>query len=142
MNIISVPHTNTLIAKGTERDLDYIEELIKSIDQPISQVMIEARIVEADANFTRDIGIRWGGAAAFGNTHAPFAGTVRGGVPELPGLPRIIMPSICPLATTSTAFGGLGFCLCLNQFKHRCSNPGHGTTGPGENHFFSQGPDP
>ncbi len=79
MNIISVPHTNTLIAKGTERDLDYIEELIKTIDQPISQVMIEARIVEANANFTRDMGIRWGGAAAFGDTHAPFAGTVRGG---------------------------------------------------------------
>ena len=79
VNIISVPHTNTLIAKGTERDLDYIEELIKTIDQPISQVMIEARIVEANANFTRDMGIRWGGAAAFGDTHAPFAGVVRGG---------------------------------------------------------------
>ena len=79
LNIISVPNTNTLIAKGPERDLDYIEELIKSIDQPISQVMIEARIVEANANFTRDMGIRWGGTVAFGDAQAPFAGTVRGG---------------------------------------------------------------
>jgi type IV pilus secretin PilQ/predicted competence protein len=114
VTIISVPHTNTLIAKGAEKDLDYIEELIKSIDQPIAQVMIEARIIEADANFTRDIGLRWGGGAAFGNTHAPFAGTVRGGEAGVPGSNYAVN---LPLATTSTAFGGLGFAFASTNLN-------------------------
>jgi len=107
VNIISVPHTNTLIAKGTERDLDYIEELVKSIDQPISQVMIEARIVEADANFTRDMGIRWGGSSSFANASGPFAGTIRGG--DAGGGTGSNYAVNLPLNALSSAFGGLGF---------------------------------
>ncbi len=118
MNIISVPHTNTLIAKGTERDLDYIEELIKSIDQPISQVMIEARIVEANANFTRDMGIRWGGAAAFADTHAPFAGTVRGGDAGATWDYRvIIMPSTCPLPLLQPPLEAWGSAFASTNFN-------------------------
>ena len=104
VNIISVPHTNTLIAKGTERDLDYIENLVKLIDQPISQVMIEARIIEADANFTRDMGIQWGGSSSFANASGPFAGTVQGGA----GTSGNYAVNL-PLQATSSAFGGLGF---------------------------------
>ncbi len=114
VSIISVPHTNTLIAKGTERELDYIEELIKTIDQPISQVMIEARIVEANANFTRDLGIRWGGASSFGDTLAPFAGTLRGGEAGTAGSNYAVN---LPLATTSTAFGGLGFAFASTNLN-------------------------
>jgi type IV pilus assembly protein PilQ len=109
VNIISVAHTNTMIAKGTERDLDYIEELVKTVDQPIAQVMIEARIVEASANFTRDMGIRWGGGASFADAHAPFAGTVRGGSAGASGTTDNNYAVNLPLAATSTAFGGLGF---------------------------------
>ncbi|MGA3085412.1 MAG: type IV pilus secretin PilQ [Thermodesulfobacteriota bacterium] len=107
VNIISVPHTNTLIAKGTERDLDYIENLVKLIDQPISQVMIEARIVEADANFTRDMGIQWGGSSSFANASGPFAGTVQGGA-GTSGTGNNYAINL-PLNSSSTAFGGLGF---------------------------------
>ncbi len=114
VNIISVSHTNTLIAKGTERDLDYIEELVKSIDQPISQVMIEARIVEADANFTKDLGIRWGGSFAYANANAPYAGTIRGGEAGQPGSNYAVN---LPLATTSTAFGGLGFAFASTNLN-------------------------
>jgi type IV pilus assembly protein PilQ len=117
VNIISVPHTNTLIAKGTERDLDYIEELIKSVDQPISQVMIEARIVEADANFTRDMGIRWGGTVAFGDAYAPFAGTVRGGSAGATGTSENNYAVNLPFTTPTTAFGGLGFSFASANFN-------------------------
>ncbi|MBI4764226.1 MAG: secretin and TonB N-terminal domain-containing protein, partial [Deltaproteobacteria bacterium] len=114
VSIISIPHTNTLIARGTERDLDYIEDLIKSIDQPVSQVMIEARIIEADANYTRDIGLRWGGGAALGNTLCPFAGTVRGGEAGVQGSNYAVN---LPLATTSQAFGGLGFAFASTNLN-------------------------
>src|SRR4030042_576236 len=78
VNIMSISHTNMLIARGPEKELEYIGGLIKLIDQPISQVMIEARIVEADATFTRDLGVQWGGASSFANASGPFAGTIRG----------------------------------------------------------------
>jgi type IV pilus assembly protein PilQ len=48
-----------------------VVSLIKLLDKPIPQIMIEARIVEASTNFSRDIGIQWGGTqkldAAHGN---------------------------------------------------------------------------
>ena len=114
VSILSIPHTNVLVAKGVERDLNYIEDLIKTIDQPIPQVMIEARIVEADANFTRDLGIRWGGSYAFANTSAPYAGTVRGGEAGQPGSNYAVN---LPLAATSTAFGGLGFAFASTNLN-------------------------
>jgi type IV pilus assembly protein PilQ len=116
IHIMSIPHTNTLIARGTERELDYIEDLIKTIDQPVSQVMIEARIVEASANFTRDLGIRWGGASSFADTTAPFAGTIRGGDAGTGSTGSNYAVNL-PLQATSTAFGGLGFAFASSNFN-------------------------
>lgn len=107
VHVISVPHTNILIARGSDRDLNYIENLIKTIDQPIPQVMIEARIVEADANFTRDLGIRWGGAYSFANSSGPFAGTIRG-TETVTGAGNNYAVNL-PFTTATAAFGGLGF---------------------------------
>jgi type IV pilus assembly protein PilQ len=117
VSIISVPHTNTLIAKGTERDLDYLEELIKIIDQPISQVMIEARIVEADANFTRDIGIRWGGVGTYANTFSPFAGTLRGGSAGASAGSENNYAVNLPFTAVTAPFGGLGFSFASTNFN-------------------------
>lgn len=118
VNIISVPHTNTLIAKGSERDLEYIEGLVKSIDQPISQVMIEARIIEADANFTRDLGIRWGGAFPFANASGPFAGTIRGGDAGATSTnPTNNYAVNLPFTTAVPAFGGIGLSFASTNFN-------------------------
>ncbi|MDQ7002423.1 MAG: AMIN domain-containing protein, partial [Ghiorsea sp.] len=53
--------TNTLIIKDTLSAINNIKRLIKAIDKPIQQVLIEARIVEASDKFTHSIGVRWGG---------------------------------------------------------------------------------
>ena len=53
--------TNTLIIKDTEESINNVKRLISTIDKPVEQVLIEARIVEATDSFQRDIGIRWGG---------------------------------------------------------------------------------
>jgi len=116
VSIISVPQSNLIIARGPKREVDYIEDLIRKIDQPISQVMIEARIVEADANFTRDLGIRWGGAASFADAYTPFAGTIRGTESGGTGAGNNYAVNL-PLASTSTAFGGLGFAFATANFN-------------------------
>jgi type IV pilus assembly protein PilQ len=53
--------TNVLIARDTEANLNFIEELIRSLDTQTAQVLIEARIVEATSAYNRDVGIQWGG---------------------------------------------------------------------------------
>jgi type IV pilus assembly protein PilQ len=53
--------TNSLIITDTAAKLAEIRELIERVDIPIRQVMIEARIVIAQSDFERELGIEWGG---------------------------------------------------------------------------------
>ncbi len=52
--------TNRLIVKDIAPALADMQALLKTIDTPEKQVLIEARIVEASSNFTRDLGVQWG----------------------------------------------------------------------------------
>ncbi|WP_444908508.1 type IV pilus secretin PilQ [Microbulbifer sp. TRSA005] len=51
--------TNTIILTDTEEKIAQFRELIEVIDIPIRQVMIEARIVTANSDFTRELGVTW-----------------------------------------------------------------------------------
>ncbi len=73
--------TNTIIVKDIERNVDEVVSLIKVLDKPIPQIMIEARIVEVTVDFSNQIGIQWGGnfmaSAATGNpTGVAFPSTI------------------------------------------------------------------
>ena len=52
--------TSRVIVKDIQTALDEMRALLKTLDAPEKQVMIEARIVEASSNFTRDLGVQWG----------------------------------------------------------------------------------
>ncbi|MBF0143096.1 MAG: type IV pilus secretin PilQ [Magnetococcales bacterium] len=52
--------TNTLIVKDTASVMGKVREMIQKLDQPISQVLIEARIVEIDRTSGEALGINWG----------------------------------------------------------------------------------
>ena len=60
--------TNTLIVKDTQDAINNIKRLVKRIDLPVKQVLIESRIVEATTDFKRNLGIRWGGNFKSANT--------------------------------------------------------------------------
>lgn len=51
--------TNTLILQDNPDSLSAIYQLIKELDIPVQQVLIEARIVNATYSFTRDLGINF-----------------------------------------------------------------------------------
>ena len=53
--------TNTMIVTDTKRNLDDVLALVQTLDRQTPQVMIEARIVEASRDFSREIGVRFGG---------------------------------------------------------------------------------
>lgn len=52
--------TNSLIAKDVPQNIADIQQLIKLLDLPTPQVLIETRIVQANTNFARDLGVQWG----------------------------------------------------------------------------------
>lgn len=51
--------TNSVILTDTEDKIEEFKTLIRQIDIPIRQVLIEARIVTASTDFTRDLGVQW-----------------------------------------------------------------------------------
>ncbi len=55
--------TNAVILTDTARRITEIRDVIARLDVPVRQVVIESRIVNANANFSTQLGIRWGGAA-------------------------------------------------------------------------------
>lgn len=56
--------TNVLIVRDIRDNLGDVEELVRTLDTQTPQVLVEARIVEATSNYTRDVGIQWGGSAS------------------------------------------------------------------------------
>ena len=52
--------TNTLIVKDIPKNITGVKGLVKALDTKTPQVMIEARIVEANLSFQRDLGVKWG----------------------------------------------------------------------------------
>jgi type IV pilus assembly protein PilQ len=53
--------TNTLIIKDIRKNVAEAKTLVRQLDARTPQVVIEARFVEASTNFSRELGIQWGG---------------------------------------------------------------------------------
>ena len=54
--------TNTLLVHQPKDRLAQLRQLITQLDVPVRQVAIEARIVEANVDYEKSLGVRWGGA--------------------------------------------------------------------------------
>lgn len=52
--------TNTLLIQDTASKLEDIRRLLKRLDIPVRQVLIESRIVIANNDFAKDLGVRFG----------------------------------------------------------------------------------
>ncbi|MES1205800.1 MAG: type IV pilus secretin PilQ [Pseudomonadota bacterium] len=121
--------TNQLIVSDVAANLSLVEDLVRNLDRQTSQVVIEARIVEAGSTFARQIGVQWGGSgfrdAAHGNATglvfpsdvaagggASAANAVRPG--GLVNLPQAASPDFAvdlPAAVGSGSGGALGLML-------------------------------
>jgi type IV pilus assembly protein PilQ len=59
------PRTNLLFVQDTAAVLEEVRKIIRQLDTPIRQVMIEARIVIASDKFSRSLGVRFGAQTGF-----------------------------------------------------------------------------
>lgn len=58
--LVADERTNTLMISDIPKKIQQMKELIRVIDRPVDQVLIEARIVIATESFARDLGARFG----------------------------------------------------------------------------------
>jgi len=73
--------TNQIFVQDTTARLEDVRRLLQRIDIPVPQVLIEARIVEADDRFSRNLGVRFG----YGRVTNEVAVGGRNLLPTLPG---------------------------------------------------------
>lgn len=66
--------TNSIIAYQTQDKLDELRRIVSQLDIPVRQVMIEARIVEANVGYEKSLGVRWGGTKTFAGGRGAFYG--------------------------------------------------------------------
>jgi|CXWL01.1.fsa_nt_gi type IV pilus assembly protein PilQ len=52
--------SNALIVRDTESKVGVMKQLVDGLDLEVPQVQIEARIVQADTNYSRSLGVQWG----------------------------------------------------------------------------------
>ncbi|MFK0379853.1 type IV pilus secretin PilQ [Pandoraea sp. NPDC090278] len=66
--LIADPRTNQLFVTDLPEKLDALASFIERIDVPVRQVLIEARIVEADDRFSESLGVRLAGQHSAAST--------------------------------------------------------------------------
>jgi len=128
-SILVDSRTNALIIRDISPNIEEMVTLIRSLDTQTPQVLIEAKIVELDVNFERELGIQWGAmynaGPATGNPtglNFPNTANVGGVVDNISGqvVPGIANPVVnLPAAVDSSAGGALGFSLAsiTNSFQ-------------------------
>lgn len=81
--------TNTIWLQDTAEQIEQIRRLIKQLDVPVRQVLIEARIVTMNKNCSEDLGVRWEVSQP---TH------LSGTLPGATGLAKGLLPANVPIA--------------------------------------------
>ena len=105
--------SNTLVVKGTEAEHQLIENLIRRIDVPVKQILVEVKIVSADEFFGKSLGARFG----ITSSHMLNSATPRQGGTQIGGS----IADLNNIATTGTsAFPGM---VSLPATNALTSNP-------------------
>ena len=71
-NVTVDGRTNTLLVQDTTAKLDDIRRIVTRLDIPVRQVMIESRVVIANNDFARDLGVRFGVSGSTGSGPKPI----------------------------------------------------------------------
>ena len=84
--------SNSLIITDVRQNIEAIRQLVSILDQPEPQVEIEARIVVATRNFSRDVGVQLSGLV-IGTRGSGAAGST---LPNSPVDPSLTLPGSLP----------------------------------------------
>jgi len=109
-NILVDERSNTLIVSDIQTQIPVIESIIGKLDKKAKQVQIEARIVYATADFSRDLGVALSGGyynrRQTTNTGAA-SGTGSSVTTDIPASGGIPAPAITITPATAAGFGAI-----------------------------------
>ncbi|HEU4949526.1 MAG TPA: type IV pilus secretin PilQ, partial [Candidatus Deferrimicrobiaceae bacterium] len=124
--------TNVLIIRDLPQNIEAIKELVSRLDTATPQVLIEARIVEVDTSFVRELGVQWGGSfrdgsdTRFGMTGAQgFTGAPNPGDPIIAATTNPFTPTAppgnwavnLPAAIGAGSGGGIAFGILRDNLR-------------------------
>lgn len=141
--------TNTIIAYQTEERLDELRRMVAVLDKPVPQVEIEARIVEANTNFAKSLGVRWafdsrfgeGRASTYGGADGRYEMSDTGGASKSTGTNVVyddskgyLVPAAAPMVDLGAtgATSGFGFAYFAKNFMLDLKLNAMQTSGQGE----------
>ena len=115
------PRTNSLIITDIPDRIIQAESLLRELDEPVRQVMIEAKIVKIERKSVHELGVQWGGSwgkssndryygingnDSMGNTGLPPV-TDGGGMPAIPSSYAVNLPATAISSGIGLIFGKL-----------------------------------
>ncbi len=115
------PRTNSLIITDIPDRIAQAESLLRKLDEPVKQVMIEAKIVKIERKSVHELGVQWGGAwgkssndryygingnDSMGGTGLPPV-TDGGTVPAVPSSYAVNLPTTAVTSGIGLIFGKL-----------------------------------
>ncbi|MCG6861799.1 MAG: type IV pilus secretin PilQ [Chromatiaceae bacterium] len=127
-NVTFDDRTNTLLVQDTAAKLEDIRGIVQKLDIPVRQVMIESRVVIANNDFARDLGVRFGASKTndpsfnpdgtvnngnFGEAGGALPGYIQNSgdiVPNLYQSPAGVAPLLVDLPVVAPS-GGVNFIL-------------------------------
>jgi type II secretory pathway component GspD/PulD (secretin) len=115
------PRTSQLVVMATAKDWEAIDELVKELDEPTKQVLIEARLLETSQSPESVKGIDWSGTleaqrVSFGNGQSAVSATT-----AIPGSP---VTTTLPSGRTITTTPSMSSSTVLNTIGGAASSSG------------------
>lgn len=132
-SIVVDDRTNKLIIRETAPSLTKMKQLLRELDRPTPQVLIEARLVEATRSFSQSLGIEWGfsGNLQMANLQSQPVSVFTSSLGTALAVPTTSIPlSISMPATSPTASVGI---IASGLFSDRLSLGARISAGESEN---------
>lgn len=114
-SVIADARTNQLFVTDVAMHLDKVKAFVQAIDIPVRQVLIEAQIVEADSNFSRNLGVKlgvgnaapvtWGSRVQLGSQYDVVSATGSSAVMPFVNLPATGINGAAPATFAVSLFG-------------------------------------
>lgn len=99
--------TNTILVRDTQSSIDEAREMIKALDIPVKQVLIESRMVTVRDNVDEELGVRWGLTDT--QSDGAVSGSLEGADSAASGVVPALADRLNVNLPVSSAAGKIGF---------------------------------
>ncbi|WP_461211055.1 type III secretion system outer membrane ring subunit SctC [Desulfocurvus sp. DL9XJH121] len=97
--ILADSRSNAVIVRDSAFRMPYYEKTIEELDKPLQLVELHAAIVDVNVDYTRSLGVQWGGKGGTDRSSTGAGGNMDSPVPGLGSLPASLTGSGLTLST-------------------------------------------